>query len=162
MLGGREGKWHLPAPLFLEDSPRDLWPSRTGSEISKQLSLSHAPGVFQTAVSMLFLHRLFSVLGFLLPYQFSPSQACWFLKFQFLSPVNYKNSWNSALLVFKAECYGYLSSYHRFAGVIVCFSPQFESMGPSVPDDRTGHLAPQHVSSPAYPLQCDCFSTFSC
>lgn len=42
-LQGREGKWYLPALLFLEKSPKDPCPSSTGSEISKH---------FETAASL--------------------------------------------------------------------------------------------------------------
>lgn len=33
--GGGGVKWHLPAALFPEESPSNLWPSVTHSEISK-------------------------------------------------------------------------------------------------------------------------------
>lgn len=56
MLGGRGWTWHL----LLLCSWRSL--SRISvlhdhSEISKLLSLSFAPGVFQTAASKLYLHK---------------------------------------------------------------------------------------------------------
>lgn len=53
ILWGRGGKSNWPSPLFPEESPNDLYPSRTSFEINKQLSLLYAPHVFQTATSVL-------------------------------------------------------------------------------------------------------------
>lgn len=55
-LGGRGGKCQLPALLFLEKSPKDICPSSTCSEISKEISLLYTLGSFQTPASMLYLH----------------------------------------------------------------------------------------------------------
>lgn len=51
------------ALLFLEGSPHDLCLSGPCCEMSKSLSLPSAPGVFQTANFMLYLHGLFVVLS---------------------------------------------------------------------------------------------------
>ena len=61
--GTREGKLHLPAPLFLEESTNDLGPSSTCSEINKLCPLPYVPGTLQTIASMLYLHKLFFVLS---------------------------------------------------------------------------------------------------
>lgn len=55
-LGGGGGKWHPPAPLLLEKSPNIPCASSTYSQISKQISLLHAPDIFQNAAAMLSLH----------------------------------------------------------------------------------------------------------
>ena len=55
-LGDGERKWCLQALLFLEMSPNDPYSSSTSSEISRQTSLPHTPGIFQTATSVLYLH----------------------------------------------------------------------------------------------------------
>ena len=52
-----------------------------------------------------------------------PEQAFWFLKFQALSHVGCKNSWNSAPTTFKARYYRDLSSLCGLPSVIVCFFP---------------------------------------
>lgn len=59
---GSRREWHLPVPLFLEKSLKDPYPSSILSEISKQVSLSYAPGVFQTSTSMLYLNGVFVLL----------------------------------------------------------------------------------------------------
>lgn len=56
-VGG--GKWHLPAPFFLEETPCDPYLSRHALEMSKSLSLLSAPGSFQIAGFILYLHGLF-------------------------------------------------------------------------------------------------------
>ena len=54
MLGCGGEKWHLPAPLFLEECPNDLCPPRICSAFSKLLSLPYVPGIFQTSASLLY------------------------------------------------------------------------------------------------------------
>ena len=56
ILWGRGGKLYPLRPLFLEEFASDQCPSRTCSEISKQLSLLYAPVVFHTAASALHFH----------------------------------------------------------------------------------------------------------
>ena len=114
----RRGKWHPPTPLFLEKSPKDPCPSSTCSDISKQISFPHTLGIFQIAISVLYLCRTACRvvswrMGTQLPVAlwFSQSQAQWFLKFQMLNPIDCKNSWNLVILVFKAKCYGNSSSH---------------------------------------------------
>ena len=63
MLGDRGGKWPLPAPLFLEESPRDLCPSRMCSEIRKHPSLLYAPCVFKLLFLCCTSEGLFVVLS---------------------------------------------------------------------------------------------------
>ena len=62
MLVGRGGKWHLPAALFLEGSPHDPCLSGPCSEMRKPVPLPSAPGIYQTAGSILYLHRMFVML----------------------------------------------------------------------------------------------------
>ena len=58
--GGRGGKWHLLAPLFLDKSFNDLCPSSTHSEMNKYIFLSYAPGGFQTAASNhVYIHAVY-------------------------------------------------------------------------------------------------------
>lgn len=38
---------HQPASLFLEKSPKDLCPSSTHAEISKQIYFPYTPGIFK-------------------------------------------------------------------------------------------------------------------
>lgn len=54
--GGRlGGMWHPPATLLPETFPNDPCPSRICSEISNQIHLPYAPGVFPIVTSMLYL-----------------------------------------------------------------------------------------------------------
>lgn len=69
MQVGRGRKWHLPAPLFLGESPSDLCLLGTGSQTSKSLFLPYALGIFQTAASTLYLcgYSVFLMAGTQLP-----------------------------------------------------------------------------------------------
>lgn len=51
-----------------------------------------------------------------------PETSHWYLKFQVLSSVDHKNSWNSAPMVFKANCYGDLFSLCELPSVQIYFS----------------------------------------
>lgn len=53
--GGQGRKWHQAAPLLLKKSSISPGPSSTSSEISRQFILPYTPGIFQTAVFMLYL-----------------------------------------------------------------------------------------------------------
>lgn len=53
MLGGRGGRWYLPALLFLERSLNHHCPSGTHSEMSKVLS---PPSISQVFFKLLLLH----------------------------------------------------------------------------------------------------------
>lgn len=55
-LMGWVGGWVGGVPFFLEKAPKHLCPSSTYSEISEQISFQYTPGIFQSAVPMLYLH----------------------------------------------------------------------------------------------------------
>lgn len=103
---------HLPDPLFLERSPKDLCLSSTHSKISKKKkSFPYAPGAFQTTVS--FCICMVCLLSYLFKGRDSASshplgspkiKPAGLLKFQVLSFGGCKNSRNLAPLIFKAKC----------------------------------------------------------
>ena len=74
--------------------------------------------------SLLYLLRAVSFrtgTQFLLPIPAFPGY-CWFLKSQMVSPADWKNSQNSAPLVFKAKYYGDSSLPRGLPGMKACFS----------------------------------------
>lgn len=82
-----------------------------------------------------------------------------FFVFVFVCPTGCKNSWNSALLAFKARCYRDLSSAWSLPGVIICFLPL--AMMPLTPSRSQGakvHLALRPCVSPYCFLWCGLFS----
>lgn len=103
-LGGRGGKWHLPASQFLDKFPNML------QNLYKKISFLFVPGIVQTVTSMVPLCKLLSLsVGTHLSLAF-PGPVLSQLIFKAPGLVGYAKSWNLAPLVFKASHYGDSSS----------------------------------------------------
>lgn len=107
-------------------------------------------------------HAVFLRGGTLFPLALSALPGVyWFLKFHVLTLADYKNSWNLALLVFKATCYGNSSSLCRLPGMSLFLSPPIPTISLTPMDSSVGpfsfcpHL---HLS---HPLECSLLFTFS-
>lgn len=83
-------------------------------------------------------------------FYFSQRQAGWFLKFQVFSPTDCKKLWCYVTLVFKAECYGYISSYciYPMLGVTCVGSDPLPS--PCLRPPFSFQTVPWDSSSPNY------------
>ena len=61
--GDGRGRWHPPAPLFLEKSPNNPCPSSTGPRIHRQISLPYTQISFKLLLLCCMSARLFAMLS---------------------------------------------------------------------------------------------------
>lgn len=85
----------------------------------------------------------------------------WFLKFHVLTLADYTNSWNLALLVFKATCYGNSSSLCRLPGMSLFLSPPMPTTSLTPTDSSVGPFSFRPHLHLSYPLECSLLFTFS-
>ena len=122
LMVGVERNGNFQQIFFLEKALKDPWPSSTCSEISEHILLLYTPGIFSKYCSFAvspwgcFLCCLFKSRDSVSSHPLcSPRPEPADFEFQVLNSIDYKNLWNSPPLVFKAKCYGDLSSPCRLS-----------------------------------------------
>ena len=158
MLGSRGGKWHLPAPLFLEWSPCNPYVSRPCSEMSKSLCLlsvliSFSNSWFYKVSAQDICCAIYWVL---------PEQTLWFFKFQALSSAGFKNSWKSTPSYFQRQILErFVFPVPGLPGIKVCFLSM--SVTTNCPPTLFGpsQFCSQIMFHPSCVLQCGLFPAFS-
>ena len=128
------------------------------SQNSHCVSLVLFRSLFPWVTSLGYLPHLFSQSS---PNVFWALLESWPSKLQALSPIGCKNSWNSGLLTFQANCYGDLSSLcaplcTSLSLTFLCGPGCFPTIASTISFSPKLCLCPFHLP------QCGLFSTFSC
>ena len=160
-LKGRGGKWHWPAPLFWERCLSECCPSETCSGKSKY-SPHCVPDTSQITVSTVCAPGCLPAFSesSTLPSGLYPSQPHWTLKFQALSPAGWKNSWNSAPLIFQANTY--VETFFLYIPLCAPLSIVLCNHGPLLSTAARIHFSPKPPLCFSYCVWCGLFSPISC